>query len=84
MQIPKAFKIERIRQVLPASLKQSINEERQIQTILLRPANDNVKRTSVQSNGTHNIFSQARAIKSAVERLRHLLILSFFSSLGPR
>jgi hypothetical protein len=65
-------------------VEKSVNDGLRIQTLLLRPANDNVKHTSVQSNGAHNIFAQARAIKSAVERLRYLLILDFFSSLGPR
>jgi hypothetical protein len=83
MKMPESFKTEQIPPVLPVSFK-PVNDGMRIRTLLFYPANDNMKHTSVQSKGSYNIFAQARAVKRATERLRHLLILNFLGGLGPR
>jgi hypothetical protein len=78
------FKTGPVPQVLPALLKKPINDGPRVQGLLSRPANDSAMHRSVRSRARRSGFAQAREIKNAVERFHHLLILSFFSSLGPR
>jgi hypothetical protein len=82
--MPESFKTEQIQKVLPASFKKPVNDRMRFRTLLFHPANDNMQHTSVQLKGAYNIFAQAKAVKRATERLRHLLILDFLGRLGPK